>query len=372
MRPENKNLKISWTNTSFLLGIPILFIALAPYVVAQGIYFWGFFLYAFVHYLMEGIAITGGYHRLFSHRAYESHPVLKVFYLVLGAGAFQNSALKWSFDHRIHHRECDTDEDPYNINKGFFWAHMGWIFYSDNRFQWDKVPADLKKDKLILWQHKNYLLIALASGVLLPVAFGHFLLGSALGGFVWGVLLRVLFTSHCTYFINSLAHVAGSRTYNLKNSARDNWLLSFVSFGEGFHNFHHKFQADYRNGIRWFQWDPTKWLVKLLSYVGIAKNLNETPQEKIIAAKILVKEELLLNKGVDTSPLQAYRLKLVRYHENLAELRREYKLLKSQKTKQARVAVKQMQRKIKIARKEFLNAHKDWQVQFKLLQANMI
>lgn len=371
----NSNLnqkKISWGNTLFLLGVPALFLVMAPIAIYEGVYYWGFFVYALVHYFLEGLSITAGYHRFISHRAYDSHPIVKLAYLIVGAGAFQNSALKWSVDHRIHHRECDTEEDPYNINKGFFWAHMGWIFYASNSFSMDDVPADLKKDKLLLWQHKYYLPIALLMGVAFPILFCAYFFDSVLGGLVWGVLLRVLFTSHCTYFINSLAHTSGTQEFNLHNSARDNWMISFVTFGEGFHNFHHKFQADYRNGIRWFQWDPTKWLVKGLSFIGLTYNINETPQEKIIAAQMQVREELLRQKGIDLTALNAQREKIVTIQDTLTELRREYRVLKRQKTQKARVALKQLQRNMKKARHEFITAHNDWQIQIKVLSAGLM
>ena len=135
-----------------------------------------------------------------------------------------------------------------------------------------------------MWQHKNYLLLVLATNFGIPV-----LLGLVFGN-VWGMLflaglLRLVLSQHFTFFINSLAHIWGSRPYTESNTARDNGFLALFTYGEGYHNFHHIFVSDYRNGIRWWHYDPTKWLIKSLSYLGLASKLRKTPDEKIERAK---------------------------------------------------------------------------------------
>jgi stearoyl-CoA desaturase (delta-9 desaturase) len=127
------------------------------------------------------LSITAGYHRLFAHRTYETNWWVKLAYLLVGAGAFQASALKWATDHRRHHRFVDKEEDPYNIKKGFFWAHMGWLFVKDNPKYRDQFPGDLSKDPLIAWQHRYYIPIAVATGFGVPTLAG-WILGNAFGG----------------------------------------------------------------------------------------------------------------------------------------------------------------------------------------------
>jgi stearoyl-CoA desaturase (delta-9 desaturase) len=276
--------QIDWTNVFFLTLTPIVAIILSS------IYFYYYklnwpqvFLFIFF-YLITGISITGGYHRLFSHHTYQTNNFIKLIYLVFGAGAFQNSALKWSHDHRIHHRHVDHEKDPYNINKGFFYAHIGWIFYKDENVDLDHYPKDLLHDKLVMWQHRNYFLIAITSGLLLPALMGHFI-GSALGGLALSGFVRLVFVHHCTFFINSLCHVVGTRPYTEENTARDSFILAFFTYGEGYHNYHHHFPSDFRNGIHWYQFDPTKWLILSLSFIGFAKNLKKVPEKIIQQAK---------------------------------------------------------------------------------------
>lgn len=273
-----------WVNILFLTLTPLFAIILtAIYFFNNSINLGQVALLVFF-YLITGISITAGYHRLFSHRTYQTNTFVKLIFLIFGAGAFQNSALKWSSDHRIHHRHVDHEQDPYNINKGFFYAHIGWIFYKEDPDSANHFPKDLSTDKLILWQHKYYFLIAISSGLILPTILGYFA-GSALGGLAISGLFRLVFVHHCTFFINSLCHVVGSRPYTEDNTARDSFILAFFTYGEGYHNYHHLFPTDFRNGIRWYQYDPTKWLILSLKFIGMAKNLKQVPEKIIQQAK---------------------------------------------------------------------------------------
>lgn len=276
--------KIDWVNTLFLTLSPITAFSLSwiffknnGFVVSQ-------IVLAVLFYFATGLSITGGYHRLLSHRAYHANGFVKALFLIFGAAAFQNSALKWSADHRIHHRHVDHDKDPYNIKKGFFHAHIGWIFFKEENKD-PQFPKDLMNDKLVMWQHRNYLTIAILVGVVLPTVIGYFL-GSALGGFALAGIGRIVLVHHCTFFINSLAHMVGSRPYTDTNTARDSAIIALFSYGEGYHNYHHIFPTDYRNGIRWYHFDPTKWLIKTLSLIGFTYDLKKVPEKLIIQAKL--------------------------------------------------------------------------------------
>ena len=281
---KKSKLQIDWVNTLFLTLSPIIAIILSwIYFKGHGIEY-SQILMAIGFYFVTGIAITAGYHRLLSHRAYKATNIVKFFYLIFGAAAFQNSALKWSADHRIHHRHVDSEMDPYNIKKGFFYAHIGWIFYKEQPVEEVQYPKDLLNDKLVMWQHRNYLAIAITVGFVLPTIIGYFL-GSALGGLALAGILRIVVVHHCTFFINSLCHIVGTRPYTDTNTARDSFIMALFSYGEGYHNYHHYFPSDYRNGIRWFHFDPTKWLIKVLSIVGLVNNLKKVPEKLIIQAK---------------------------------------------------------------------------------------
>jgi stearoyl-CoA desaturase (delta-9 desaturase) len=279
------NGKFSWVNTLFLVATPALTLILMPWQAwVHGFSVWDFAIFFFMM-AASGLSITAGYHRLFSHQTYEASPLVKFLFLVFGAGAFQNSAFKWCSDHRYHHRFVDKEGDPYSISKGFFHAHMGWIFYTDPPERSFDNAKDLSADKLVAWQHRNYLWLSVLTGFLLPTFLG-WLVGRPFAAFVWGGLFRVVFVHHGTFFINSLAHTFGTRPYSTKNSARDNWWLAFFTNGEGFHNFHHAFANDYRNGLRWYHWDPSKWLILSLSGLGLSQNLQRTPDAHILKAKM--------------------------------------------------------------------------------------
>jgi stearoyl-CoA desaturase (Delta-9 desaturase) len=229
------------------------------------------------------LSITAGYHRLWSHRAYEASPVMRIIFAIGGAFAVQNSALHWSSDHRVHHKHVDeNDIDPYSAKRGFWYSHIGWMLreYQAHRYHDYKNVRDLQRDPIVMWQHKRYLLLVLLTNLGIPLLFG-LINGDIIGSLLLIGFLRLVLSHHLTFCINSLAHMWGKQPYNDKNTAKDNALVALLTFGEGYHNFHHAFQADYRNAIKWWQFDPTKWLIKSLSWLGLAKNLKMIPEEKI-------------------------------------------------------------------------------------------
>jgi len=236
---------------------------------------WGVFAFFLV---ANGMAITAGYHRLWAHRTYEAHWSLRLFYLVFGTMALQNSAFVWCSGHRTHHLYVDDEErDPYSARRGFWFSHIGWMLreYPSGKPDFSNIP-DLKKDPMLAFQHRYYVPLTLAANFGLPLIAGLVFHD------VWGMLilagvLRLVWSHHVTFFINSLAHMWGSRPYTEDNSARDNPVLAVVTYGEGYHNFHHIFAHDYRNGVRWWQWDPTKWLIATLQVFGLTRRLKRTP-----------------------------------------------------------------------------------------------
>jgi len=251
---------------------------------------WGIFFLTFFYYWATGISITAGYHRLFAHKTYDTHPLIKLFFLLFGAATFQNSALKWCSDHRVHHREVDKDADPYNINRGFFYAHMGWILFNDPTVHNIPPALDLSKDPLVRWQHKYYLIICSVMGIFLPWGIGA-LMGYPLGGLGVAALLRIVIVHHATFFINSLCHFVGKENYTDQNSAKDSYLMAFFTFGEGYHNFHHRFQTDFRNGHRWYHFDPAKWLISVLKWFGLAFKIRRVSDIAIIRARMEMQEK---------------------------------------------------------------------------------
>lgn len=316
------NGEFSWVNTSFLIITPLLTLALLPVYLSYS-FAWADFAIFSVMIFATGFSITAGYHRLFSHQTYESAWIVRLFFLVFGAGGFQNSCFKWSSDHRYHHRFVDKESDPYNINRGFFYAHMGWIFRHDPVERSYANAADLENDPLVAWQHRYYLPLAVTVAFILPTFMG-WMVGRTFGGFFLGGMIRLLVLHHGTFFINSLAHMVGNRPYSTKVSARDCWWLAFFTNGEGYHNFHHAFANDYRNGLRWYQWDPTKWLIRGLNMVGLSSNLVRTPDAHILKAKLEVSSELLEQGWEIPAQVEAMRVAIEQHLQDFQKKLREF------------------------------------------------
>ena len=291
------NPPLRWLNIA-VLGLPIIIaLTLVPwYGVTHGYDAWelAWFL-AFMAFCE--LSITAGYHRLWSHAAYKAHPLLRVIFALGGAMALQNDCITWASDHRRHHLFADdNDKDPYSANKGFWYSHFGWMIrdYEATRVDLGNVK-DLLKDPILVWQRQHYLLLLLIMNIGVPVSLG------LLHGDVWGSLLlagvlRLVLSQHFTYLINSAAHMWGNRTYDPNQTARDNWFIALFTFGEGYHNYHHTFAWDYRNGIRWYHYDPTKWLIKLCSWLKLATDLRQCSSYRIEMTRVAVQYKQALQQ----------------------------------------------------------------------------
>jgi len=247
-------------------------------VVPTFAYFFGYswldWTMFFLLYIVTGLGITVGYHRLMAHRSFKCSNWVKGGLLIAGGMALQNSALKWAPDHIRHHARCDKDEDPYNAMLGFWYSHCGWLFWKDP-YRDEKYTTKLKQDPLVMWQHRHYFTIVI-SGLALPLVVG-FLYDGWFGGlscFLLAGLGRIFFVLNSTFFINSICHLWGNQPHGTADSSRDRWAVSLLTFGEGYHNYHHMYQSDYRNGPKWYNFDPSKWLIWGLNKLGLAYDLR--------------------------------------------------------------------------------------------------
>jgi stearoyl-CoA desaturase (delta-9 desaturase) len=243
---------------------------------------------------ITGLSITGGYHRYFSHRSFKAHPAVEWCVLFFASMAGQGSALRWAYDHRLHHAYVDTDRDPYSIKKGFWYAHFLWILEKPQEID-PKVVPDLMKNPRVMHQHRFSGLWMVFTNVIAFFAVG-WLLDDYVGAFFLAVWIRMLALHHFTWFINSLAHTWGDRPFSQEQSAVNNYIISFLTFGEGYHNYHHTFANDYRNGVRWYHFDPTKWLIWCLHRCGIAYNLKTVDWETISRRLVIERKVLLIDK----------------------------------------------------------------------------
>ena len=286
--------RINWLTSSFLIGTAVLTLTGLP------LYLWFFGLdwfqvvLFFVMLSAIGFSVTLGYHRLFSHITFQASWPIRLFVLIFGAGAFENSVLMWASEHRRHHKHVDHDEDPYCISKGFFYAHIGWLLFKLHNDQpYDNV-ADLQKDRLVCWQDRYVQWIAVLVSFALPASLGFLWNGwrGAFGAFLIAGVARIVVLQHCTFLINSACHTIGRQPYSTKCSARDSFLLALFTFGEGYHNFHHEFQYDYRNGVKPWQIDPTKWIIWMLSKLRLVRGLRRASADKIRSAQRKIGERV--------------------------------------------------------------------------------
>ena len=275
----------NWRPASmFVLGYHIVLLFMLPLYFYYCSASWAMWVTSIVLYFATGMSITGGYHRFYSHQTYKAHPLVEGLLLFFGSMACQGSALRWSYEHRIHHAYVDTDRDPYSIKKGFWFAHIFWIFQHPAPIE-NKVVSDLMRNRLVMFQHKYYPYLMFSTNIMAFLLVG-WLLNDYLGAFVVSWWLRLFALHHSTWFINSLAHTWGARTFSSEQTAVDNFVISLLTFGEGYHNYHHEFQHDYRNGVKPWQIDPTKWIIWILSRVGLVSKLRRVPTEKIVLAEL--------------------------------------------------------------------------------------
>jgi stearoyl-CoA desaturase (delta-9 desaturase) len=239
---------------------------------------------AAVLYVIRMFAITGFYHRYFSHRAFRTSRAMQFAFAVIGATSVQRGPLWWAAHHRNHHRYADGDRDPHSpLRLGFIRSHLGW-FLTPRGFRTDwKVIRDLASfPELRLLDRFD---------ILMPVvlAFALFGLGrylhaahpelgtSGLQLVVWGFCISTVALFHATFMINSLSHRWGSRRFSTRDESRNNWLLALITFGEGWHNNHHRFPGAARQGLRWWECDLTFYLLSLLSWLRIIHDLKPYP-----------------------------------------------------------------------------------------------
>lgn len=299
---------LNWLHIIIIVGLPII----GSYGAVTTEWDPRTLIFAFCFYIFSGLGITAGYHRLWAHRAYDASWPVRIGLLLGGTAAVEGSIRWWCRDHRAHHRYTDTSKDPYSAKEGFFYSHVGWMLKRQDPKKIGFADiSDLNADPLIRWQHRNYLWFAVLLSFVLPTMFCGLGWGDFRGGFFIAGVLRLLFVHHATFCINSLAHTIGAQTYDDKHTPRDSVVTAFFTFGEGYHNFHHEFPNDYRNGIRFYDYDPTKWLIRGLAFFGLTYNLKVFPSNEIDKGKAqmaekkirTIKEKLLWGPDVNSLPL---------------------------------------------------------------------
>jgi len=372
----NSTRRINWTNTLFLTLTPLVAIIGTVLIVISGHLSGATVVLAILFMGATGIAITAGYHRLFSHRSYKTIWPIRLLYLLFGAACFEGSVLEWCTDHRKHHLYVDTPKDPYNINQGFWYAHIGWLIFLDTSKRDFKNVSDLADDPLVRFQHRFFVPLAIVMGFLLPAAIAS-LWGDFWGGLIIAGALRITLNQHLTFCINSVCHTFGKRNYSEQQSARDNWITALFTYGEGFHNFHHQFMFDYRNGIRFYHFDPAKWLIATLSFLRLATDLKQASCKQIIRYVVRVDESHVLTQIKQYSGsitqyaerfIQPLREAVLQAATRLEQLEEDYMALKQRKMDylKGKMAdyhshLRAQKNQLKMARSELATALARWQ-----------
>jgi stearoyl-CoA desaturase (delta-9 desaturase) len=224
-------------------------------------------------YFVRMWAITAGYHRYFSHRAYKTSRAMQFLIALLGTTAVQKGPLWWAAIHRKHHRESDTPNDVHSpVQRGFWWSHIGWVLARDHEQYDERRVQDLAKFPELRWLDRWHV-VPVLTYLGLTIAFG------GLHGLCWWFCLSTVLVMHCTFFINSLTHVWGHRRFDTTDDSRNHPLLALLTLGEGWHNNHHRYQHSANMGFYWWQFDISYYVLRTMAAVGLVWDLRKPPQK---------------------------------------------------------------------------------------------
>eukprot|EP00058_Branchiostoma_floridae_P010606 XP_002596094.1 hypothetical protein BRAFLDRAFT_66174 [Branchiostoma floridae] len=223
--------------------------------------------------------LTAGAHRLWSHRSYKARLPLRVFLAIANSMSFQGSVYEWCRDHRVHHKYCDTDADPYNAARGFFFAHVGWVFlrkHPDVKAKGKLLDmSDLMEDPVVRMQKKFYIPSAVLMCFVIPTLVPLLWDESMSNAYFICALLRLAVALHCTWSVNSFAHMWGTRPYDKHITPTENLVVSIFAGGEGWHNYHHAFPVDYSSSEFGWKVNPTTVFIDVMAWLGLAYDLKK-------------------------------------------------------------------------------------------------
>jgi stearoyl-CoA desaturase (Delta-9 desaturase) len=228
----------------------------------------GLLVWLVATYMIRMFGVTAGYHRYFGHRSYKLGRAAQFAMALLAQSSAQKGALWWAAHHRVHHRESDRDGDVHSpTRRGFWWAHVGWILSNEFDGHDPRVLTEFRRYPELVWLNRHHWIPTAVFGCVVAVLGGW-------PAFLWGYVISTVFLYHCTFSINSMAHLWGSRRFETHDESRNNWWLALVTLGEGWHNNHHFSPGSCRQGLRWWELDVTYLVLKSLSWMGIVKSLR--------------------------------------------------------------------------------------------------
>ena len=258
-------MKLEWPTILFMIAVHILaVVALQPQYWSWG----SVGVFVVLYWVTACLGVTLGYHRLLSHRAFKTSKWLERFFATCGALSAEFGPIEWVGTHRQHHKFSDTELDPHNIHKGFWWSHFGWMMVKVPAIkEVPKYTVDMQTDPYYRWLHRYYLWLQLPLGLLLY----------SLGGWafvLWGIPLRLAIVYHATWTVNSVTHTWGTQPFDTEDKSSNNKWVAAFTFGEGWHNNHHKFQSSAKHGILPGQIDLTWYHILLLKKLGLARDVK--------------------------------------------------------------------------------------------------
>ena len=280
---------------SNLIGAIVPFLAFIAAIVLlwNSIVDWSDLAVLAIMYVIAGLGVTVGYHRLLTHRSFQTFKPVEYLFATLGSMAVQGPVIAWVADHRKHHAHTDEEGDPHSPHVGhgdgikgalygLWYAHMGWLFDSHGRAEGKQYARDLVEDRGMRFINRNFLGIVLL-GLLIPAGLGYLIDGTlkgALTGLLWGGLVRIFMLHHVTWSINSVCHFFGRRRFAIEDHSTNVFWLALPSFGESWHHNHHAFPRSAVHGLKWWEVDPSGWIIRGMKRTGLAWNVVEITPER--------------------------------------------------------------------------------------------
>ena len=279
--------------------LPVGLVAFAAWLAWGGALHWPDLVAFTLTYLLTGFGVTVGFHRLLTHRSFKTSPAMRGLLAALGSAAVEGPVIEWVANHRKHHQFSDQPGDPHSPHvdrpsgwrgalAGLFHAHVGWIFNGEALADEERYAPDLLADPVIRFIDRTFLLWVLA-GFVFPFAIGLILTGSLVGGLtamLWGGAVRLFLLHHATFSINSLCHFFGRQRFVTSDESRNLLWLALPTMGEAWHNNHHAFPTSARHGLRWWQLDPSGWLILGMERVGLVWDVTRIPKQRELAKMV--------------------------------------------------------------------------------------
>jgi stearoyl-CoA desaturase (delta-9 desaturase) len=292
-RSRNWYSKLQYSNLFITLVLPLAALYCSLYIPWR----YNTVVFSVIYYNISMTSFVAGYHRLWAHHSFQSIPLLSYFYGIFGSSCALGSIKHCVGVHRAHHRYIDTEKDPHSVRKGVIWSHIAWLWWKPHFKVINSIrecQGDDLNDWFTVWQDENYIGLTALTCAIIP-SFICGLWGDYIGGLIVGGVLRGFIAQQSILLVNSAGHTLGTRPYDDRRSMRNNWLLSLFTYGEGMNNFHHEFANDYRNGIHWYDFDPVKWQLYLLSVFGLVK-LHRVSNDSITQCLLQQQQKLIDQK----------------------------------------------------------------------------